>query len=67
MFYKWDVYQVYRAKKDYDSYGTIIKEGTLLQIIAYNGSSITLKTEDDERHFLIAKELLNEEYFKRVF
>jgi len=66
--YKWDVYQVYRALKDHDNYGSIIKQGTLLQIIRYEGSSLTLKSEEGHGlyHFQ-ARELLNEDDFKRVF
>ena len=65
--YKWDIYQVYRALKDYDSHGKIIQEGTLVQIWKYEGSSIGIKTEDDNRYWIQANDLLNQGIFKKVF
>ena len=61
----YDIYQVYRALKDYDN----IKQGTLLQVVRIERTtSIALRPEGGGIYYWIqARELLNEEYFQRVF
>ena len=61
----YDIYQVYRALKDYDN----IKQGTLLQVVRIERTtSIALRPEGGGTYYWIkARELLNEEYFQRVF
>jgi len=61
----YDIYQVYRALKDYDN----IKQGTLLQVVRIERTtSIALRPEGGGTYYWIqARELLNEENFQRVF
>ena len=67
--YKYDIYQVYRSLKDYDCYGNIIPKDMLLQIARIERStSIALKPEGDGTYYWIqARDLLNEDNFKRIF
>jgi hypothetical protein len=64
---KYDIYQVYRATKEYNNYGGIIPQGMLLQIWRYEGSLISLKGEDKKNYYMQARDLLNTDNFQRVF
>jgi len=67
---KCDIYQVYRSLIDYNCNDICtIPKGTLLQIERiYQSTSIALRPEGGGTYYWIqARELLNEEYFQRVF
>ena len=67
---KYNIYQVYRSLTDYNcSDICIIPKGTLLQIERIDRTtSIALRPEGGGTYYWIqARELLNEEYFQRVF
>ena len=67
---KYDIYQVYRSLTDYNCNDIcIIPKGTLLQIERIDRTtSIALRPEGGGTYYWIqARELLNEEYFQRVF
>jgi len=67
---KYDIYQVYRSLTDYNCNDTCtIPKGTLMQIERIDRTtSIALKPEGGGTYYWIqARELLNEEYFQRVF
>jgi len=65
-----DIYQVYRSLTDYNCNDIcIILKGTLMQIERIDRTTnIALRSEGGGTYYWIkARELLNEEYFQRVF